>query len=339
MLRGSNMTNIAKNWQWFPSESVSWQSVSLPKSRGWREALPFAVEEKCADSVEQLRIVPTLQDIDGMRWVAVVSESAWQGWLSQYQDAGTAVCPDVLALPWAEDKGISAVVEGNRVRLRWGQWQGAAGDMAQMTVLLGLLQTQSQQPIQVYAQNKPESWQMWQLNWHPLTSFVPQAPNFDLREGAGRAWFNMRKLAVYRLPLTLSALLIGVWLVSTSLSAWQAQQQAQAIKQQTEAQFTAAFPDIKRRVNPLVQAKSELTRRQAASKEQAASLMSAVQVAQQALNGLPPVQHLTWQQSRLLVSWTEAMSDEQRRRAQVLAPWQLRWTSDYQCEISQGTAQ
>jgi len=163
-------------------------------------------------------------------------------------------------------------------------------------------------------------------------------PSFDLREGSGSAWFNGYRLAPYRLILSLLASLIVVWFTSTTVSAWQAQQQTEKVKQQTEAQFVTAFPDIKRRVNLLVQAKSELTRRQTASQEQAISLMSAVQIAQQAvtIGGLPPVTQLTWQQGKLSLSWSEAVNEQKRNALKGSGPWQLRWLSDRHCEFFQG---
>jgi type II secretion system protein L len=326
----------SKQWLWFPSENMSWQAVNLPKGRAWREALPFAVEEKLAESVENLHLVPTDVDSDGLRWVAVINESFWQKWQADKKDH--AISPDILALPWSLDTGITALIEGNRVRLRWGEWQGAAGDMTQMSALLTLLQAQSNRLITVYAAEKPAMWQQWSLNWQPLTDFIAEKPQFDLREGRGKQWFNWNKLIAYRLPLTLLLMLIGVWFMQTTLSAWQAQQQTHWIKQQTEAQFSAAFPDIKRRVNPLVQAKSELNRRQAASKEQAASLLSALLVAQNAIKGTVSVNQLSWQQGKLSLFWSEDVADAVRARIQVVAPWQLRWISNRQCDIFQGVA-
>lgn len=333
------MINTTKHWQWFPSEAISWQSVVLPKGRRWREALTFAVEEKLAQSIEAVHIVPTAMDDRGERWVAVIGEEFWKNWQPTQKESVSAYCPDVLALPWSSELGITALIEDDRVRLRWGRWQGAAGDIAQMSAVISLLQSQSQQTITVYAHQKPEAWQCWQLNWHPLTSFVAQLPSFDLREGAGSAWLNLNKLKTYRLPVSLASLLLIVWFSNTSLLAWQAQQQTQAIKQQTQAQFVAAFPDIKRRVNPLVQAKSELTRRQAASKEQAVSLMSAVQVAQHALGHLAAVNQLDWQQGKLRLSWVDAISDSQRESIRLESPWQLQWLSPNQCELFRDSTQ
>jgi type II secretion system protein L len=324
-----------KQWHWFPSEAMSWQAVSLPKGRAWREALPFVVEEKLAESIEKLRIVPTPSDVDGQRWLAVIRDSFWQSWLT---DDNAAICPDVLALPWTRDTGITAVIEGERVRLRWGQWQGAAGDMNSMTALLIRLQAQTPQPIQVYAHQTPTTWSVWTPNWHPLTAFVPLAPSFDLREGAGSAWFNGKQLVQWRLPITLASLLCLVWVSNTSVTAWQAQQQTTQLKQQTEAQFTAAFPEIKRRINPLVQAKSELKRRQAAQQQQSVSLMTALHSTQQALSSLPAVNQLSWQKSKLTLTWSQALSDTQRNTLHLAEPWQLRWLSPSQCEISQGIA-
>jgi type II secretion system protein L len=332
------MTATHPAWLWFPSEWISWHAVTLPKTRQWRTALPFLIEEKLASSIDSVKIIPTPVTQDGERYAVAVDGQQWQQWHDQQAALGhshAAWCPDILALPWSADMGVVVLIEDNRMRVRWGQWQGAAGSIETMMVLLSQLMASSSLPITLYADKLPTQWSdAWQTQHYARASFVPEVPKFDLREGAGHQWWSWSAVNQWRVPLVLFGLLCGVWMLQHTWLAWQANARAQQMQVSTQSLFKQQFPHIKRQVNVLAQARGDLKQRLQAQTVHKTSVQAVIAMVQNQMRGWPNVQQLEWQSGQLTLSWSEDVLAIQREQLHAEAGWSMRWLNDRQVQFS-----
>jgi len=332
------MTAAHPAWLWFPSEWLSWHAITMPKTRQWRATLPYLVEERLASSLDAVKVIPTPETDDGARYAVVVDILKWQQWEDQQTAAGysnAAWCPDFLALPWSPETGVVVLVEGERMRLRWGQWQGAAGSVDAMMVLLDRLMASSSLPIMLYANERPYQWQnAWNTTFYAQSAFVPALPKFDLREGAGSTWWSWKGVDEWRVPLVMVGFLCGMWILHNTLLALQANTRAMQINANTQTLFQQQFPDIKRQVNMLAQARSDLKKRQASQSVHESSLQSAIGVVQHQMRGWSNVHQLEWQSGQLTLSWSEDVLPMQREQLHAESGWRLRWLNDKQVQVS-----
>jgi general secretion pathway protein L len=318
------------NWQWFPSEWVSWHRVRLPPTRHWKSLLPFALEEKLASPIDQLLVIPIVAPKAKEEAVAlVVNRQAWQAWLEQQKSLGRsriAVCPDVLALPYQVDH-ITLVLEDHRGRMRWEQWQGMAGSITHLEAVLHRLMTLSPHLTLIcYGKQIPDDWlqQGWKIQTHSLDSFTALVPSVDMQANSHSAW-NWQSLGQWRTPAILAMICLALAMMNLVWDTWQKQHQAESYRSMSLVQFRAAFPEIKRQVNLLSQARNSL--KQAQGHGKTASLYEAMSLMSEFLLTFPPVNQLSWKVSQLSLVW-ESPQDITRQPTQLTAGWSWRWTSD-----------
>ncbi|QIG81836.1 general secretion pathway protein GspL [Sphingosinithalassobacter tenebrarum] len=126
-----------------PAESVRLMAVDLPLSSRTKrlEALPFAVEDQIAESIDQVHLALGESLGDKRYLVGVVRRETMERWLataSEYGLGGAAMVPDALALPgvdagrwWIDcDAGRAMVRTGEggfacRVSLLRSAWEAA----------------------------------------------------------------------------------------------------------------------------------------------------------------------------------------------------------------------
>ena len=89
---------------WVPSESVSLHLVDVPSApqRKWGELVPWMLEDRLLQPVEEMHFVIVGRDQDQLQ-VMVVDEQSMQEWLRIADNAGVsavAMSPDYMALPW-----------------------------------------------------------------------------------------------------------------------------------------------------------------------------------------------------------------------------------------------
>ena len=114
-----------------PTESVLLLAVELPlPSRAKRlEALPFAVEDRIADSLDAVHLVLGAELTPGRYLVGVVRHELMEAWIERAEAAGlghAAMVPDALALPVPPEGGWSVDLDGNRAVVRSGDGTGFA---------------------------------------------------------------------------------------------------------------------------------------------------------------------------------------------------------------------
>lgn len=88
-----------------PGEDVLLTSVDIPARNRQRmlQALPYALEDRLAQDIEEMHFAPGVRRGDGSLPVAVVERARLEGWLAELRAVGIEpdrVVPDVLAVPY-----------------------------------------------------------------------------------------------------------------------------------------------------------------------------------------------------------------------------------------------
>lgn len=102
----------------FPSEWISWHSLVFPKGRQWRAALPFALEDKLASDVQQLRVIPVGSTSSGMGQVAVVAQQDLDRFSEQHPQHHAIWTPDFMRLPWQQAQATEALQQQTQALLK-----------------------------------------------------------------------------------------------------------------------------------------------------------------------------------------------------------------------------
>jgi len=105
--------DVVKMDLWVPSESVSVHSIDVPTAprRKWPELLPWMLEDRLLESVDDMHLVVAGQ-AEGQLQIIAVSQRDMQEWQRVAENAGVLVrsmYPDCLALPW----------EAGRISVGW----------------------------------------------------------------------------------------------------------------------------------------------------------------------------------------------------------------------------
>ena len=283
----------APRYAWVPTHQVTILTLFVPgKTRNqWLDALPYAVEELLAQPIEDMHLVPYQRDKDGQVTLVAVAKSQMQAWLSEldaHQLPHLQLIPDCFALGWAETLWHRAeAAYPNYTLVRTGRFTGFAVADSLLASTLEL------------AEQTHESITATQLIALPLA----EERTFGLRQGkfALVSQQGAQNLKMWRWPLVMSLLLVGVILGQSLWQTHQINQQITVYQQQTEALFRGLFPDVQRIVNIRVQTQTYLDQAQSAQSVNgpAALLISLEQVLANHA-GLTP-KRLDWQNKRLSV--------------------------------------
>jgi general secretion pathway protein L len=127
-----------------PTSDLVLKSLKVPSKsvKAMRLAVPYMLEDELAQDVEELFFAYSdinVSNSDDNCFVTIVEHvqlKIWQSWLI---DAGIhckKILPDVLAMPQPSDENTaSAIVLGEQVLVRSGQWQGSAVDINTWTLI------------------------------------------------------------------------------------------------------------------------------------------------------------------------------------------------------------
>lgn len=141
-----------------PSESVRLLAVDLPlASRAKRlEALPFAVEDLIADSIDAVHLALGAEIAPRRYLVGVVRHELIEAWVDRAADAGlahAAMVPDALALPTPGAGEWAVELTGNRALVRSGDGTGFAVNAA---LLRSAWEAAGRPPVWCYGAAVPE---------------------------------------------------------------------------------------------------------------------------------------------------------------------------------------
>ncbi|MDG2018076.1 MAG: type II secretion system protein GspL [Porticoccaceae bacterium] len=121
---------------WVPSESVAIHLIDPPSApkRKWAELIPWILEDRLLQPVEDVHFVVCGQSAEGQLQVLVVSQSDVQNWQRVSKNSGVvaqSMYPDYMALPY-EDGRVSVGWRDGVYVVRYGVVDGfaASPDMA-----------------------------------------------------------------------------------------------------------------------------------------------------------------------------------------------------------------
>ncbi len=266
-----------------PSEQVILTEVTVPTSNRQRQAqaVPYLLEDLLADDVEQLHFALGSYR-DGKVVVATVAHEQMQRWMGRLAEAGIQtkfMVPDVLALPFSEEMW-SVLLTGDIAKVRTGLQSGFSCDAENLPVLL-------EQALEHAEDNRPQRLQITDCRDDKsvtLENILPPGVEYEIadcdkgflslfaqgyrdesirtinllqgqysqRERLSKLWRPWRPAAAL-----LVALLV-VQGVMASVEYRRLSAEKEQLKKQVEEHFRQGFPEIKRIVNPRLQAERSL---------------------------------------------------------------------------------
>ena len=179
-----------------PSDSVRLTEIEVPADevKHLRKSLPFAMEERVADDVDELHFVHEELG-DGRFLVGLVQRELMAGWLEQLpgHDDLAVFTPEALCLPITDDT-VSVLIDGDQGVLRWSP---SAGCRIELSLLQTLLESLPGKPAKlvmygvdqsVVAACLDEAWQAiveWrQGSWGAALMLSEQSKLLNFRVGA-----------------------------------------------------------------------------------------------------------------------------------------------------------
>jgi general secretion pathway protein L len=121
-----------------PTSDLVLKSLKVPSksAKAMRLAVPYMLEDELAQDVDELFFAYSdisVNNTDENCFVAVVEHlqlEQWQLWLANAELHCKKILPDVLAMPVSSDENTAtAIVLGDQVLVRYGQWQGSVVDV------------------------------------------------------------------------------------------------------------------------------------------------------------------------------------------------------------------
>ena len=121
-----------------PASDISLKSLKVPSksAKAMRLAVPYMLEDELAQDVEDLFFAYSdikVANSEDNCFVAVVEHAQlelWKTWLDNANILCKRMLPDVLAMPLADEANTgSAIVLGDQILIRQGQWQGITTDI------------------------------------------------------------------------------------------------------------------------------------------------------------------------------------------------------------------
>jgi len=172
-----------------PAENVRLLAIELPlPTRAKRlEALPYAIEDRIADSLDSVHLALGAELAPGTWLVAVVRDTVMQGWVDAADAVGlghAAMVPDALALPVPADGGWAVDLGGTRAVVRAGDGTGFA---CPATLLMPAWEAAGRPAVTAYGAPLPEAMGAVRdaIEVAPLARRL-LAPAIDLRQGRYR---------------------------------------------------------------------------------------------------------------------------------------------------------
>ncbi|MAV73895.1 MAG: hypothetical protein CNF01_00275 [Halieaceae bacterium MED-G27] len=179
-----------------PSDSVRLTEIEVPADevKHLRKSLPFTMEERVADDVDELHFVHEELG-DGRFLVGLVQRELMAGWLEQLpgHDDLAVFTPEALCLPITDDT-VSVLIDGDQGVLRWSP---SAGCRIELSLLQTLLESLPGKPAKlvmygvdqsVVAACLDEAWQAiveWrQGSWGAALMLSEQSKLLNFRVGA-----------------------------------------------------------------------------------------------------------------------------------------------------------
>jgi len=258
-------------------------TVKLPTRNRARmlQAIPYALEDKLSEDVDELHFAAGKPDADGQVSVAVVAHARMEDWLSRLAAAGIRaqrMVPDVLSLP-SHPGAWSALLEPGNLLLRQGPSQGIALDTGNLSALLPLVFDQAGEALpdrlhlvdcsDADAQGRDplpplelqvETEECGGTPLHHLISGYERHGGIDLLQGryshserAGKLW------RTWRIAIIPALLWLTLSIIATALDNHRLAAEELELRQQITAVYRRTFPNDRHIVDPRLQMERKLS--------------------------------------------------------------------------------
>ncbi len=296
-----------------PGRDLLITEVKLPEGsqRTLAHALPYALEERLIEDVDDLHFVAAPRQSDGYLPVAVIQRQTLTDLVNTFLSAGIhldRLLPQPLALLSNEDTW-SLLFEGDQVLVRTGKFSGFECPTAMLRILLNSVK--SEQRAEDTAEQSVESLQLlhvygevpdsalvneleedgFSLRHHSvsglsaLTQIENKQASLNLLQGFKTNDGLSGGKANWWPAVILSLLAFVIYMAASGYQYWMLQQQEEVKKAQLTSLFKSSFPEVKRIVDPMQQAKQRLEQRRREHGQGEDGLLSLLYRVGQALQG------------------------------------------------------
>lgn len=243
-----------------PGDRVGLHRIEAPAKtrRQMSQALPYLLEEKLADDVEELHFVVVGQDKETVT-VAVVSDHLMERWTEWLEETGIECnrwMPDLLALPMPEELQATAVELDGQWLFRTSQYQGVCVDEAWINLALPKLAVDytvdsvvSHSDIPLIDDTElPPEWLQGELEL-PMALLAQGAvlSNINLLQGRYERQTQYHLLwEVWRKAAIAAGVAFVLVLANLALQGYKLDQQIEQNRSELHQVYKRVFPDVKR---------------------------------------------------------------------------------------------
>ena len=254
--------------------SLNYIKIPARSFQQLRQAVPFHLEEKFVDNIEELHFALGKKDKEGGVTVAFIQHSLIKQILSLFEKKKlqpTVLMPDVLAIPYPID-GWAILYLNGLALVRTGEQSGFAIEVELLSFILEMvLNETSKNTPKIIWLYQSSHWK-WDLNFpnlvekilpdHPLgllANNIEKSKIINLLQGEYR---KQSPIQQYIKPLILTAALafsLGIVQIVAMFQELQTlRQTTNDLSQQIETLYKTTFPQSKKIVNPRAQMAAKL---------------------------------------------------------------------------------
>ncbi|HET9679006.1 MAG TPA: type II secretion system protein GspL, partial [Gammaproteobacteria bacterium] len=260
-----------------PGTEVLMLEASIPTRNTQKllQALPYALEDQLAGSVEDQHFAAATRTAGGQIPVAVVAREHMDNWLAQLEDAGIdadTLTPDFLCLP-INDDAVTLATTSNGLLLRNGAAQGCRVQTALIPEILKQTLTQHEPPpVAVDLYGSPDAAitarlekadiavQTHDTELFPLLAANASRPVLDLLQGDyKKRRENTEWWQPWRVPAALAAVLLLIVLGTQISRYFILKGKNETLMQQMNAVMQQAFPGARESTFPRADMESRLS--------------------------------------------------------------------------------
>ncbi len=282
--------------------SILITKVELPDAniRTISSAIPYAMEEQVAEDVEQLHFAHGARQNNGTIPVVAISKSFLIDLLRQI--AAVDIYPiwavaEPLLLPWDNDEQ-SVLIRNDKVIVRDGEISGFECTLNQLPVLMESREDKGESDLHIIrvwkqnddvdiesifsATNKQITTEYISSGYDKLTELGIKRPVINLLQGFDELDALTPSSGSWMPAIAMTILAAVLYLGASGYQYYSIEREINTVTQKTEELFRKTFPDVKRLVQPLVQAQQKLDQRKQTHGQGEDNLLSLIHILGQA---------------------------------------------------------
>jgi len=315
-LRSSGRLNREIAIVWLPTQKIVMTDVIVPGNRKalWMAALPYALEENLAESVEKYHFVPYNRTKEGLVSVAIACHEEMKNWkliVESYGLGSAQLVPDcfrVASYSGALSKGDSAwgvYPKDETLVVRTDEFHGFASNPAWHDAIKGQILNNQYIANEEHSKSSAAQAEIKEVTIAANELLSSHAQNlihvaklslsqlaYKSNGGTKGNWYQWRWVAV------LVVAVFGIFLTTQSIQTQQLHDQTRYTKAKTTELFKSLFPETKRIVNIKAQTLTHL-KQQGSGAKNTQKLMPILQQVEPWFNQVKSVkiEQLQWQQN------------------------------------------